>query len=332
MTGARTKGQAGIAEESGVARQRLVNFLQSRDRASKLPQITSLMNRTSAAYASGLTTSDNLLVKPTARRLGVTEGEASSSRESGLLATRIGVRDGRILLNFDAAEIERLENARRNRIGAFAAGSRLHLPVYAVERLVARKLLDADDHAWLVDRFGTAVLTESSLQSLQDRLASMACSQSEIADEVDLATVMRGFGGGPKPWETIFDTLLSKELPFCIVGAGVDTKTICIGSKDVDRCLTLQPGASRDTFTQADALEVLNLLPKHGRALNELRTGCVSSTKWEIEGNKLLGAAKRYVSYPELVSRTGLYSRTIRHSLLGLGCHLRKNSAGIDGW
>lgn len=317
---AHTGGRVG--EDRGVARQRLLNLLQSRDRVAKLPQIVRLMDRTLEAYGGGEDSAapGNLLVKPAARRLGITEGEASRGRDEGLLVTRLGISNGRILLNFDAAEIERLEKVRRTRLGAYAVGSRLRIPTYAVERLVERSLLDVEDHPWLVERFGAAVITEDAVKSIQDRLVGMACSQGAIADRIELSMVMKRFGGGPKPWETVFGMLLTGSLRFCILGPQIDARTIFIGDADARRCLTLAPGAGRKTFSQADALEILNLLPKHGSALERLRTANDISPKWEIDGAKLIRAAKRYVSYSELISRTGLYPRTIRESLLTLGC------------
>lgn len=322
VAGARGNGKERAAKEH-AARQRLVNFLQSRNRASKLPQIVRLMEQTVLAYGDGqgLPAAGNLLVKPAARRLGITEGEVSRDRDDGLLATRLGISNGRILLNFDATEIERLETARRTRLGTHAAGSRLGLPMYAIERLVACGLLHADDHPWLVARFGAPCITKSTVQLLQDRLTASASSRRSIAHKVDLATVMRGFGGGPKPWETIIDKLIHRQLRFCIIGEQVSTKTIYIGATDVARCRALPPGAGRKNFSQTDALEILNLLQKHSSALEALRTTSAPSGAWEIDGGKLIRAAKRYVSYSELVSRTGLYPRTIRDSLLNLGCH-----------
>jgi hypothetical protein len=320
---AQSETEPGVSKQRRTARGRLVNLLQSRDRATKLPQIVHLMQETAETYR--LTSSSleecNVLIKPAARRLGVTEGEVSRARHAGLLTTRIGISNGRLLLNLDAAEIKRLESARRARVGAHVAGNKLRLPAYAIERLSDNGLLIADNHPWLVARFGAPVIADVAIRDLQDRLVGKARPPRGVPGKVDLATVMRGFGGGPKPWETIFDMLITGQLRFCLTSTQVDTSTICIAARDVERCRSLQPGAPRSTFSQADALEILNLSPKHGAALANLRTSTIDSQSWEIDGMKLMRAAARHISYPELVSRTGLYSRTIRDSLLGLGCH-----------
>jgi hypothetical protein len=323
ISSARFKAEERQSAPSRAARQRLVNMMQSRDRATKLPQVIHLMVSVADTYrgVAKAPSSSNVLVKPAARRLGITEGEVSRGRETGLLATRIGLSNGRILLNLDGAEIARLEQARRARLGAHAVGLRLRLPAYAVERLAATGLLEADDHPWLVARFGSPVITEEAVRAFKDKVLAVASSSRGIAHRADLASVMRRFGGGPKPWETIFSMLLNRRLRFCVVGKDVNVGTICIAGRDAARCMALDPGESRNTFSQADALEILNLLPKHGKGLSKLRVGSSDSNRWEIDGGKLDRAAKRYISYPELVARTGLYPRTIRDALLNLGCH-----------
>lgn len=302
-------------------RRRLINTLRNSSRKMTLPAVQQVLRSIQSLYLSedGSLPPRNLLVKPAARLLGVTETELADARDR-VLKCRIGVRNGRLLLNLDRDEVSRLAKVRNARVGRYAAAVTLKIPPYGIDQLIDAGHVAADHHPWLIERFGSPTITTHDLNDFLTRLIDQASSPEDIDNPMPLIEIMRSFGGGAKPWGAVVGALLYGDTSFCLISPAIRSlDQVAVSSAEIARIRSLSCGRGNAKYSQLEALEILNLVPKHGAALNHMRVGEPGDRVWRLDGKRVEGMASEYASYAELTRRTGLFQRTIRDKLVADG-------------
>jgi hypothetical protein len=309
----------GAARSNRASHSRLAAVIRGQARVAMLPAVSEVLNRLFGNIdLDTRSTTQNLMVKPAARLLGVTEGEVADARNRAILATRLGMRRGRVLYNLDRNEVEGLAAIRQARVGAYTFASELGLPTYAVEQMISAGMIDAHDHPWLIDRYGTPQLTHTLLQDVRAELRRKSVRYTALDNPLHLRVALRTVGGGPRPWPTIIGWMRTGALGFSLVGDRLGMEDARISARDLQLLSTLPIGRSRPTYTQADALEILHLTCKHGAALKCFRIP-TEGRNWIVDGEMIGRAARDHLTYRELCARTGLAPRTLRDALLRLG-------------
>lgn len=273
-----------------------------------------------------LTTEDNdipdgnIAVREAGRLLQSRE-ELFVKARSDILTSRVSIKKGRVLIHLDRQEVESLAADVQDRITLYKTATRLWLPTYAVTQLVESGLLSACDHPWFAYRYGEIVLTNRAVADFEQRLQHAAAPTLRTAEVIRLDRAMTGFGGGPKPWSDVFRLLLDGKIAFEIMG-GTTTKNILIRRSDAVVLRNLSVPMPLETYSQEDALEILNLSHKAGKHLLDV---CESAENgevgkiWTVPGNLVAELASKHVSYGEIMARTGLSAKAIETTLVKAG-------------
>lgn len=308
-----------------LVRERIATTLRGVTRVSHLPRVERALSLASTGYTTrenGIPP-ENMLVKPAARALGVTESEVADAREKGVLIKRIGWRNGRMLANLDKSEIENLAGIRQTLVAPFSIGKSLGLPLYGAEQLLASGVIDTHDHPWLLHRHASPQATVATLDKLV-RSLRLSGSTSRPDEWIALSLAMRAIGGGPKPWAAVIGRMLNGDLPYFLVGQRVAPTQLFISKLEARRLRKLGFGQGSAGYTQVDALEILNLNIKQVAALSVLPGKREKGKGWRLDREELESAASRFVSRGELMARTGANMATI-------GKHIREHELGKPG-
>ncbi len=283
-----------------------------------LPGVDGAIELMFASLSAGVSSKDHhIRVKPAARLLGITETEMARARDAGILQHGLCLSNGRLLKTLDRSEIDRLAQARRTRVGQDKAGRTLGVPAYAVLQFMKEGLLKVEEHPWLMQRYGGFVTTTSALDTFMSNLREGSMTDSPV-DAVPIKKVLRGYGGGPKPWAEIVRMMLTGELPYFLDDAStVESALISASSKDV--LLMLPFGSAPDAYSQSDAVEVLNLHMRQRHVLAPYASMGNHGTSWNIDADVLHRLASTYVSTAELMAKYDHHARGIRDSLLRAG-------------
>ncbi len=304
------------AELEPGALARLIHAGRTTTRRAALPAVAS-------AFANLFVSDEQVLrVKPSARLLGITEGSLAESRQRGEFATGLSIRRGFPRLGLAREEIERLSTIRRDRIGEHTAAAMLSLPTYGVEQMVDMELLKVEDHPWLVGRFGRPVLTREAVASHVSHLQDSSVNASE--EDVAISVVMRGFGGGPKPWGMIHAMLKDGTIAFSMRTTSDGRLVISVRKSAAARLLALEPGRGRPDYSQEEALEILNLSPKHAARLAGLPKKPGAGNSWSLCGTSVEKMARELMSPGEAAARFGKVHKTTDFALKERGCFLRQ--------
>lgn len=301
--------------------RRLAAMLRGDDRTNSLPGVRTALKELHDLVSSDEFGARNVLVKVAARKLGTTESKIAAARDGGILRRRTGMSNGRMLFNLDSNEVEALAKSRLGRIGTTLIGLSLRIPPYAVAQLIAHEVLDVEKHPWLISVYGGAQVTKAGFSGFLERLSKVSRENGVIAQRVTLNDAMRGYGGGVKPWATVFQKLLDGDVPFEILETESNGQTILISAADARRLWALPPAPTLKTYSQLDALCILNFALKKGHIVAPLRCG-MDGEKWIVSGHKLARAASRYISNAEVATRMGVrpeQSSAVRATLRGRG-------------
>lgn len=307
-------------DEEGRRKQRFTRRLSAAlrgdDRLSSLPETRVALEQLGDLISGSGADTRNVLVKPAARLLRITEAEVARARDSGDMIVRYGMSNGRVLYGLDEDEVQHLAEVRRNILSPFAVGRRLSLPAYAVHQFVEQESLGSERHPWIVRFHGIPQITEATFASFVHRIRSGASPQQSIRMPVSLARLMRGYGGGPKPWGEVVRLLLLGQIPYHISKNGTDFRDIMVSVDDARRLWSIPPANPDGTYIQFDALDILNHPLKKGSDLQPFSAGGTSNSSWTVNGGHVSRIAADRMSFAELVVRTGLQVATARKVML----------------
>ncbi|MCC6940941.1 MAG: hypothetical protein IT551_04940 [Novosphingobium sp.] len=212
--------------------------------------------------------------------------------------------------------------------GGFKHGSILNgnLCPYRVnsQRKSTGNLLTACTHPWFAYRYGETVVTNSAVSDLEERLRLAAVPALGSNSTITLDRATTGFGGGPKPWAKVFQLLLDQTISFQLTGP-VTTLNILIRKSDASQIWHLPKAVPVESYSQEDALEILNLPPKAGKHLIEVcgsMDNVITGKFWSVPGDLVEKIANEHSAYAEIMARTGASPKKIE-------CTLRK--AGFEG-
>ncbi len=292
--------------------------------------------RVLGSVLEGLTTQDkdiperNIAVREAGKLLQSREELFVQARLEKILTSRVGIKKGRVLIHLDRDEIETLATHVKDRTSLYKIASRLGLPTYAVRQLLDAGLITVCTHPWFAYRYGEMVVTNTAVNDFEQKLRLNAVSGLDISTAVRLDRAMTAFGGGPKPWDKVFRLILDGRLPVEI-GERVTTRDILIRQSDAIVLRNIPKAEPVESYSQEDALEVLNLPPKAGKHLLSVGeswgSGQVGKV-WSVPGKMLNDLADRHISYGEIMARTGLAPKAIENALLAGGL---KAPGGL-GW
>lgn len=148
-----------------------------------------------------------------ASRLRVQRGDVRRLAQAGMLAPIHSLggekRDAPV---FRQHEVERLKEQIDARTSWRDFRTATHLPVEAVEQLLARGLLSEDDDAAVRLLFSDRHLDARRSQALIWRVLG-AAPEDNSDDYVPIEQVMMGVGGRRKPWARVIEAGVSGELP-----------------------------------------------------------------------------------------------------------------------
>jgi len=259
----------------------------------------------------------NIAVREAGKLLQCREDLFVEARRKKVLVIRASMKKGRVLVNLDRSEVEILAGRVKDRTTLHKAATKLYLPTYAINQLVDGNLLTACTHPWFAYRYGETVATNSAVSDFEERVRLTAVPALDSNITITLVRAMTGFGGGPKPWAKVFQLLLDQTISFQLTGP-VTTRNILIRKSDASQIWRLPKAVSVESYSQEDALEILNLPPKAGKHLltvgESWGSGQIGKV-WSVPGNILNGLAARHISYGEIMARTGLSPKGIESVL-----------------
>lgn len=255
-------------------------------------------------------------VKKAARLLGATETEIATARDGEILGSALALRHGRLSVHLVTSEIDALSSIRLQRIGARRAGRMIGIPTYAVHGIVASGHLHAHRHPWLTTRYGGPVVTTAAVDELTRQILST--STKALQNPLGLQAVMRGFGGGPKPWVDVIGAILEGRIRYKAMKDDDGKLRIMVSAATGDRIRELRPGYGADSYSQEDALEILNLNVKSAATIDPMRI-TKGSLSGRYNGALIEQAASTRVSLGELMRRTALQPKTIQTKLESAG-------------
>ena len=283
--------------------------------------------RVLGSVLQGLTTQDkdipesNIAVREAGKLLQSREELFVQARLEKILISRVGIKKGRVLIHLDRDEIETLATDVKDRTSFYKIASRLGLPTYAVRQLVDAGLITFCTHPWFAYRYGETVVTNTAVDEFEQKLRLAAVSGLDLSTAMRLDRAMTTFGGGPKPWDQVFRLILDGQLPVGI-GERVTTRDILIRQSDAVVLRNMPKPEPVKSYSQEDALEILNLPPKAGKHLLSVGeswgSGQVGKV-WSVPGKILNDLADRHISYGEIMARTGLSPKGIEGALLAGG-------------
>ena len=279
-----------------------------------------LLPETAALLAAPFNEPDRLLgTKQTARALGATETQVAEARSEGCFEATLCIRTGRIGWGLKRKEIGRLASERRQRIGRHRAAVELALPIYGLDQLLNESILPLRRHMWFDRHYGGAIIVAADLSDLKQRIVAGATMDREACIQIGLA--MRGWGGGPKPWSTVFSMLLDGRLRHA-ADLGQDGKlAISIAPEAIGLIRSMAPGMGPGEYVQKDALEMLNASRHVNQHLAQLRGSATSTGRsWLIPKEVLEPLAATVITAPEVMARSGLAEKTVRRMLQESGC------------
>jgi hypothetical protein len=218
-----------------------------------------------------------------AKRLGITPSRVVNLRNwDGLNCHKVR-RTNKSYFWFDADQVDDLATIFSNSVKISQVTSQTHLPVYAVEALCGRGLLEWVEHPAVRHALPFESVTKASLNDLLGRLSEGARSGSAPADAMSLRLNSRRIGGRLKPWGGIVDGMLNGVIPYWVIQPSANTDSIVVRRDDFEAYSHVQdcglpPNLPVQAYmNQIDIGEVLNAYPPVIRA---------SSAKLGIEFKK----------------------------------------------
>jgi hypothetical protein len=287
---------------------------------------------------------------------GLSRQQLGDYRRAGWLRSVIFSNEsGAPMVGFDGVEIDWLAAAIRSRRSTSTVATQLGISLHGVEQLVCGRFITPIDHPVFKARYSQPQFDGASVDDLIGRLVAKAYDDML---GIPLRQAVRAIAG-PKPWAAIIEAMLDGRLQFALPascmpksGSGkrasrcdprrgeaeahrrvVTSAIVAEGSVALLRTLAFQkanyPEFEFDTLmSKADALEALNLLPRHCDVLDAGTDNQAALRYRTIRVDYVESTANDFVSISELRARSGPYADLVQAKLAEAG--LRKT--GPFGW
>lgn len=284
------------------------------------------------------------LVKPVVpanvicRSTNISPRELNSIREAGFIKHRVIAAGRRMQVQYDKADADELARCQRESIFASRLEQRFGLPRYAVEQIVCLGEIEREAHPALALIHPTLRLVEKSVEAFASDLERRAKSKAGSAGLIPLGTASRVLGGRPKPWGAILSAMRAGALPFWLAAEGKFVRRALVRPADILQFAAIEfderdwPELSfRQTYTQVDAAEILNL-----DALQIRRLIQAGDLTFEPEGVamitnrvRVLRIAASHLATAEISFRTGVKFIKVPR-LMKCYPHIVRTEAGWD--
>ena len=247
--------------------------------------------------------------------------ELSDLRHRNAFPTVFVLDHGRPEPRFPVEVFQTIVNLGRVRMSMAAARLAIGVSCQGIEQLVAMRLLDQEDHPFVLARYGTMQIVASSIDRLERQLAAGAHGDPEICT-LPLYSAMKAVGGRLKPWGPVFAALVDGSIPpgtklnYALAShSGPLSRRILIDPSDLRRvCQMAFEARDRsfrqisysETMSKIDATEVLNLgFSKSVPLLGAIRTAPGTHEKL-VPVAYVLDLARTHISAGELAARRGV--------------------------
>jgi hypothetical protein len=267
-------------------------------------------------------------------RLGHSTGGVAELRRQGALRTVFALHECRATPRYDADEIDGLAGIIEKRISLEGAASKLGIPVYGLEQLLALGLLETEGDRFCVPRYGSPQLTRPKLDEFISAIRHSS-TETLASQPVTLRAAAVSIGGRLKPWGPIFASLMTGSLPFVIETSGsvlaeqILVDHTCYRFLRSLRFKTLDYPRARfsSTMSRRDAGEALNL---HPRAYTEVLKALDSNAAGEKAVSVLAveKLCKAHITSRELALRLG----TSTKGAIAEAKEMRVPLLGPAGW
>ena len=229
-------------------------------------------------------------------------------RRSCSIPTIFGLCDGAPVPLLSIPEVLSLSEAFRGSASVVKAAAAFGLPAYGVEQLAALGRLRFEDHPGTIDGDGARRVSRRSMEEMISRVQWGAVQPG--TNWVPLLRLADRIGGRLKPWAPILSDLLDGKVRFALLdGEDAIAHRIIVdpaSSPRITEAVFVSPDGFRnlDRLSKQDALEVLNLHHKYGRAeLGRWPSG--RSKAPSVPLGELLEVAKSSISLGEIAARIG---------------------------
>lgn len=261
-----------------------------------------------------------------ARQLGISAGNLIRLRQAGLLVGERITGAERTHTLFPVDDVEAIRSELERRMGAKQAMSRLNLSQVIVEQLVCCGLLRRCDHPAVELLFAGLQVDKASVDALCARVEQLTrpIEPSEAGAWLPFREAMRHVGGQEKPYGPMIHHFLEKGLTFRSVPGQSSPKLgdLLVPSNFLPNGLGKHFCFDRrnfpsfrfgDLLSEAEVSELLNCAAKDLQIL--YRAGILERVprgpSRRIVRVTAEAAAQKFISTPEMVTRTGLPAQQI---------------------
>lgn len=257
-------------------------------------------------------------IREASKTLGIGAQPLTAIRRKGGLDTVFLMNNDHATVRFDAREVEDIGRALKARYGPEQVARKFGLPVYAVEQLMAMKLIGTFADRFCVERYGSRQTTRLAVSQFEERLMA-ASTVAQFDRPVTLAYASRTIGGRLKPWGPIFDALISGSVAFSMMDGSdrLAHRVVVDGSalkrfEQLDFDVAIYPDTTRrKIIKRVEAGEILNLDPPDvAKVAAELPAYGGDQKKMSLED--VLELAKRHISSRELGCRLTMFRDQVR--------------------
>ncbi|MFW2828600.1 hypothetical protein [Sphingomonas sp. ID0503] len=248
------------------------------------------------------------------RAASISSQELRMIRDAGHIEHRVLAVRRNTQVQYDKADADDLLRRHREFVFASRLETALGTTRYATEQLVCLGEIEREVHPGLALINRTLRLVEESMNEFIHDLESKGRA-GKPSDLMPLGTAARMMGGRPKFWGAILAAMREGSLPFWLDGAGKFIRRAMVHREDIAPFAALRfdelswPGFPfRQTYTQLDAAEVLNL-----DSLQITRVASSGALTFVPEGVAVItdrepvhALATTYIATAEIAHRTGL--------------------------
>lgn len=290
-----------------AARVKVIQFLKSGSRKAVSPPVQIVIEGLFSYFniASGPSPLRLMDIKAASRCIGLGTAYAAEYRRRNLLSTVHVLRRTSMSPYFDAAELEKIEEDRQDRISLDRAAWDLGISHYGIEQLIALGVIDQLSHRYFVGRYGQPQIRKNSLLTFMATCFDQATS-GEPTGWLSLHEGMKALAGR-KPWGPALVRISMGKLRVSMASdEGPLARRLLIHPDDADQLSTLSfdqsmfPGATfADEMTGHDAEEALGL--KEGGSSKIPRSALVGKAAFSVAD--VIEMASTYMSVRELAAR-----------------------------
>lgn len=259
--------------------------------------------------------------------LGSGTAIVAAKRRRGMLRTSPMLRNGEVVLGLDRADIDDVVDKLKHRLSGWKVGDRLGMPRYAVEDLSDRGILSTSSHPYIADRYGSNAFdsreVDEFIRSIEAR------STTDAQDEIPLRAMMQSIGGCLKPWASTAAAIAGGIVRVRVeVGHRPLVDRIHVWRTDVGPLLAsvFEDHPEEDQsrlIILGDAIEILNLKAKHGRAVSAAMHG-----REAVPVSEILSPGRAFISPTEITARWGTDGRTAAALIRRILPHTKRDPLG----